>query len=299
MRFEAKSFLKDYKIRTKEHGKNWQRGWIQIMCPFCGDHNFHGGFKIKTGSYNCWRCRDHEIVEVISSLLRLSLRDSRDILFKYLVEDGETGLKTKKQREKKRPTFVEWPRFTTELKPEHMNYLLKRGFNPKEIIELWGAKGTGVHGDYKYRIIAPIMFNGRMVSYQGRDITDKQHERYKACERDLEVIPHKQIVYGIDYASKTSIIVEGITDVWKLGPGSIGTFGTSYTTKQVILISKRITHAVLLYDSEIEAQIQQEKLAFDLSALGTKVTQLNLKDGDPAELDSSDIKYLRNKYLKN
>jgi hypothetical protein len=306
MKFEVRSFLKDYKIRTKEHGKNWQSGWIQIMCPFCGDHNFHGGFKISTGSYNCWRCRDHETVEVISALLRISIRDSRDILFRYLVNDDidraidRTGhSKVGRGDTKKRPAFVDWPRFTTELKEGHKNYLIKRGFDPDEIIKLWGIKGTGIHGDYKYRIIAPIIFNSQMVSYQGRDITDKQYERYKACKSELEVIPHKQVLYGMDYASKTAIIVEGITDVWKIGPGAIGTFGTSYTIEQVVLISKSITHAILLYDSGTDAQMQQEKLAFDLSALGTKVTELHLEDGDPAELEYSDIKYLRNKYLKN
>lgn len=298
MTFNAKSFLKDHRIQFREYGKNWQPGWIQIICPFCGDHNYHGGFKLSTGSYNCWRCKSHTTISVISKLLRIPISEAKIKLSKYLFISRNSS-KYEQDSNRIAPSFVDWPKFTTELKEPHLAYLKKRNFNPDELIKTWNIKGTGIHGDYKYRIIAPIYFNGKMVSYQGRDITGKSQMRYKACEKINEVTHHKNTLYGIDYVGKSAIIVEGITDVWRIGPGAISTFGTSYTTDQILLIASTIEHAILMYDSGINAQIQQELLAAELSSLDVKVTQLHLFDGDPAELNSNDVNYLRNKYLKN
>lgn len=124
--------------------------------------------------------------------------------------------------------------------------------------------GTAHMGNYKQRIIAPIFYNGKMVSYQGRDITEKQI-KYKACSTEKEIIHHKHLLYNFDSVSDKMIICEGVADVWRLGKGAVCTFGVAYTKEQVLLIlEKKIKKIWILFDNEVEAQKQAEKLAADI-----------------------------------
>jgi hypothetical protein len=292
MIFDARTFLKAYNVRTQEHGENWQKGWLQINCPFCSDTMFHGGFKLLTGGYNCWRCKYHKTREIVSKLVRIPESNVTPIIKNFLIlspfEPDET-------RETKRPSELKLPAFTDELETMHLKYLTDRNFNPKRLQKEWGLLGTGIHGPYKFRIIAPIYFNNILVSYQGRDITDKARQRYKGCALEREVIPHKNLLYGIDKVGNTAIIVEGITDVWRIGPGAVATFGTTYTPSQINVLANMVDHVVIMYDADAEEE--QEKLAADLSAVGLTVEELTLESGDPGDLQPNDIRALRKEFF--
>ena len=91
-----------------------------------------------------------------------------------------------RKKSHRKPTTIILPKHT-ELTRPHKNYLIKRNFDPDELEFKWRLVSTGPVGPYKHRIIAPIYFNEKLVSYQGRDITDKAKLKYKACKRILEV----------------------------------------------------------------------------------------------------------------
>jgi hypothetical protein len=177
----------------------------------------------------------------------------------------------------------------------HQNYLRSRNFDPDYLEKEWNLKGTGPVGNYRFRVIAPIEFNHKIVSYQGRDVTNRQLEKYKACPKTDEAIHHKHILYGFDKARKKDsvVVVEGITDVWRLGPGAVCTFGIKYKTKQLSLLASYWNQVIVFFDNDElkDAKRQAEQLAFSLSSLDVCVKIAQGKRGsDPAKLTDTEAK---------
>ena len=181
--FDAQKFLEDYSIPISTSGKNTQPGWINIKCPFCYDNSNHGGFNIIKGYYNCWQCGHHSLYDVIS---KLTGENPKQILYNY----STRYLINKKLNKKKAP--VEKLKIPgSELTKQQRKYLINRNFDPDFLIEKYKIKGTGPTGAYSFRIIAPIFYKNKAVSYQSRDTTNKQKLRYKACSKDKEIIHHQ------------------------------------------------------------------------------------------------------------
>lgn len=154
-----------------------------------------------------------------------------------------------------------------ELGAMHIQYLESRGFDAEKLESLWGLMGTKGIGRYPNRIIAPIFLNGTTVSYQGRDVTGKQKLRYKACSLEKEVIHHKNTLYGIDNCKDSIVVVEGITDVWRLGYGAVCTFGIKYTTSQLRMIASKKRRYIMYDTQDPQARAQGLSLAAQLSLL--------------------------------
>jgi len=300
MRFDAKQFLNDNQIRWTDSGPNSHDGWIQVNCPFCGDRSFHGGFSLSMPAYNCWRCRGHKLIDVIIRLTDSDRLKARFILSKYITGDTSQPYY---DIQRPREGVLELPVGCGELTDRHIKYLEDRGFDCEKIVREWDLRGTGHIGDYKFRIIAPIYLNNKMVSFQGRDITGKSSARYKACSKDNELYHHKYMLYGIDNVrDRKAVIVEGITDVWKLGYGAIATFGIEFTYQQVMMICDALDRAVILYDNSDTAQAQADALYNAIVAQHNKVTSLEIATltdvDDPGDLPDSKAEYIKRKLLK-
>ena len=154
---------------------------------------------------------------------------------------------------------------------------------------VWGLLGTGPIGEYKFRIVAPIEFEGRLVSYQCRDITGRAALPYLACAQENEVRDHKHCLYGMDLVPGHSVvIVEGIADVWRLGPGAIATFGIGYTTEQVDLMRRWKRRFVLFDSADPQALEKAEQLADMLSGFGGWTEILEIDSSDPGAMDQED-----------
>ncbi len=148
-------------------------------------------------------------------------------------------------------------------------------------------------GNYRQRIIVPIHYDGRMVSYQGRDVTGLQQERYKACARAQEAVPHKELLYGMDYLTQNRIIVcEGILDVWRMGPGAVCTFGVGYTQRQFLLLCE-FPRVVLLYDMDTHGRQAAKVLGYNLETMGSEVWIPEYDASDPDSLTPRDASLLK------
>ena len=80
--------------------------------------------------------------------------------------------------------------------------------------------------NYSHRIIIPYIWNSEIVSFDARDATNKQLNKYQACPLEREIVEHKRILYGTqEMWTDTGICVEGTTDVWRLGTDSFATSG--------------------------------------------------------------------------
>ena len=294
MGFDAIRFLTDYNITYWTQGKNVQDGWVNITCPNpeCNDKSQHGGFNIMKGYYNCWKC-GHQSLRFIISLLT-GESNPTNIINEYM---GSTIIRKRLNKKvKSNVTNIKLP--GTELKKMHRKYLLKRGFDPDYIEKKYKIKGTGITGDWKYRIIIPIYYKGQLVSYQGRDITDQQELRYKTLSKDESIINPKHVLYNLDNCKEEYIIVtEGAFDCWRLGNDSCATLGTSITKEQLRLLRK-YKKIFFIFDPESEAYKKAKKAANELAIFGCKTEIIKLDEAsDPAELSDIEAKKLKRKLL--
>lgn len=289
----------DYNIQYWTEGKNVAPGWVNIQCPFCGDDSNHLGFNTNKEYFNCWKCGSHPIVKTLAKIINLDEGEIRSILNQYggrarvPSQDDKIVIGTKR---------FKYPSDTKRLSRKHKLYLENRGFDPERLEYEWDLLGTGPcsvldKSSYKYRIIAPIYWDNRIVSFQSRDITNKQTQRYKVCPREREIIHHKHILYGKEKDwYDFGIVVEGITDVWRLGTVACATFGIEFNILQVKSISQHFERVVVLYDDEPQAIRKADLFVGELRAFGIHSTRFTIK-GDPGGLKQSDADYLV-KHLK-
>jgi len=284
----------DYSIPTWTEGNNCQPGWVNTTCPFCGDQSNHLGYSLDDNYFNCWRCGKHPIAETISKLIKVTEQEARKILHSY----GDQYLvKPRVQKIKIRKKAFHFPSSTEPLTERHKQYLEGREFDPEKLEHEWKLLSTGPSSmldkrDYKNRIIAPIEWNGKCVSFQGRSTSDKRKPKYKACPEDRELVHHKVILYGKQSEwEETGICVEGITDVWRLGPKAFATFGIEYTRQQVRMIANTFERVAVVFDDEKQAVRQAEKLVNELQFRGVDAWRVPIV-GDPGGMKQDEANYL-------
>ena len=288
----------DFNIPYKTEGhKHCREGWVNVPCPFCtGEHEgYHLGFPLHGKTFVCWRCGKHSLLEGLTTLLNISFKDARLVANKY---GGLSVIKDKPKPQIQTLKF-KYPSNTGKMEKAHRRYLKERGFDPKHLEEVWGILGTGPLSflkdgdkliDYKHRILIPIYWDGQIVTFQTRLIKEIQHNtvKYLACPKAREKIHHKHIVYAHpEYWEKMKgglgIIVEGVTDVWKLGEIAICTFGIKYKKEQVRILGRHLKYAAVVFDDEPQAIEQAEKLVAELQMFGVTAWRVPIK-GDPGSM---------------
>ena len=297
------NLYRDYDITYQTEGhKHCRTGWVNTECPFCtGNAGLHLGWNIENEYYQCWRCGWHPPIKTVSELLKLSYTQTIEIVKNY----GINTTLIKSVVTDKIP--FKFPSNTVELKNAHKNYLKDRNFNPNKIEKLWGIKSTSpislLKGiNYKFRIVIPYYWNSQIVSFDARDVTDNQKNKYQACPKEYETVEHKQILYGLQekWNTKIGICVEGTTDVWRLGKLAFATSGIKFTTAQVRIIANTFKNVAVVFDDEPQAVIQANKLVKELRFRGINSWRESII-GDPASLSIQKakelVKSIKNKVL--
>jgi 5S rRNA maturation endonuclease (ribonuclease M5) len=283
MIFNVIKYLEDKNISYWTEGKNVTNGWVNVQCPFCSDTSNHGGFNLKNNWYNCWKCGSHSIYDFIMQVEDINFREAKQKFIYYTKNNNIIIQKEKVQLSEK----LSLPNGTKKLKLIHKKYLIKRKFNPDLLEKKYNLLGTNYLGDFKFRLIVPIYYKNKMISFLGRDITGKSKLRYKNCSLSNQVVRHKDILYGID-DTKTNdvvIIVEGVTDCWRLGKGALATFGSMYTKKQMILLKNMGYKKIyIFFDNDKDAQTQAKNLAQSLAAFGIDVENILYKKSDAGNM---------------
>ena len=290
----------DYSIPFQAEGhKHCRPGWINTPCPFCtGNPGLHLGVTEDGSHAYCWRCGYKPIKKVLSKMLNAPEKEISQLIATY---GSGSFTKTKEPKAKIGVKKLKFPEPCGNLTIRHKTYLEKRGFDPDRLQKEWGLLGTSVISkldgiDYKFRIIAPVFWNdqgrSKVVTFQARDITDRHTLKYMACPKEREIIHHKHILYGMPESwGNTGIIVEGITDVWRLGYNAVATFGIEYTNRQVREIARAFKRVVVIFDSEHQAIQQAGKLVSDLKFRGVDAFSITIKD-DPGSMSQDDADHL-------
>ena len=272
-----------------------REGWVQFDCPFCGvgTHKFHMGFSIDGGYVNCWRCGHHSVHNTIRHLLQLSYTQSRVVMrqIKFYDRPFPEQIKTA-------GGTLKVPNGVGELKKVHRNYLRSRHFNPKEVFKLWELEGTtgfGVDPKYAWRIMIPIFYKGDQVSWTTRALGSSR-PRYLSASPDQEVLSHKELLYGEDYCRHSVVVVEGPTDVWRIGPGAVATFGTNFSRAQVLKLSK-YPHRIVCFDNNGPAQKAAKDLFDLLTPFPGSTFNVVLDSEDPGSASKKEVRRLKKSLL--
>ena len=291
----------DFSIPFQTEGhKHCRPGWVNAECPFCfGNPGLHLGYNLEENHFYCWRCGAHFPDETISKLLKVTRREANQLIKDY---DGFVSIKSPdiviRTKSFKLPSGIEL------LKPSHKTYLKRRGFDPYQLNENWGILSTGPVSflddiNYSHRIIIPINWEGKMVTFQARDVTGKSKRKYLACPADRELVNIKTIIYGNPvYWGDIGICVEGVTDVWRLGPYSFCVFGIKYTMTQVRVIAKHFRRVAVMFDDDPQAQVEAGKLVAELQFRGLNAWVVPIV-GDPGGMSQEEANTLVSNILKN
>jgi len=296
--FDVKKYLDSRGIPYDEGGKNVKSGWLGINCLWCDDPSNHLGINLDTMGINCFRCpRKGTVITLVMKLDRLSYQSAISELKKFSYRElsiSQMELENGRMRQQGQHfQSISLTQFSTDMQNYHYDYLVSRNFDPEFLRKKYDLRFTGpLDKNYRMRIIVPIYQNNQIISFTTRDITRKAKISWVHASPEI-ALPPKQCLYNIDTVKDTAIVVEGVADVWRLGDGTVATFGDKWTKKQVHLL-KDCKRVFILFDPEEEAQKNASKMAYSLAPFVSESIILEMEGGkDPAELSTEEVEKIR------
>lgn len=244
------------------------------------------GYNLSKAFCSCWSCGYHRLGEVLSELTNESypkVKEYRQALKSNLDLSDFTPKSSGK---------LIIPSGVKSLLPQHKKYLEERGFDPKHISDFWGVQGIGVSHRLQWRLWIPVHYGGRIVSWTTRSICRTAKERYINARPEEQMFPIKDLLYGEDHCRHTILVLEGPIDVWKVGPGAVATFGSTYTKEQVLKISKYPKRGIA-FDNEPQAQLQAKRLCEELEVFPGQTYLIQLRSKDAGSASREEIRRLR------
>lgn len=270
MSFDVVRFLSNYRIPWTSRGKNVGHGWVGVNCPFCRDSGYHGGFNIAGGYFNCWKCGGHSLLEVVKAFAQVEDFSAYHIIDEYGIRTTILSSLMEKVPNAETVSLPGQP-----LGVGCKRYLRKRGFYPDFVEGKYFLRDGGIVGDFAFRLIIPVFYQGKLVSYIGRDITGKQDLRYKNLPIEKSVMDIRKVLFNLDNCTQdTIIVVEGSFDAMKIGDNCCATLGTSVTEAQVRLLAE-YKRVIISFDNEEPAQKKAKSLGERVAALGAEVSVVN------------------------
>jgi DNA primase len=249
--------LEKYDIEHWAYGVNVTVGWINVQCPFCSDGSNHCGISGETFIYHCWRCEARgplsKLLNELTGIPEIQFEEfleSEGIDFGVAVEDQINNvLEAEKEIVEKRTARVSLPKFARKITEDIYAPRLKIFLEERKISIQTCIKHDCYIcdvGDYANRLVIPVYFDGKLVSFQGRDMTGRSELRYRTAPGHIN-----EFLYGYDtLPDDTMVITEGILDKWRVGNQAVASFGTSLTdTQKYLIIEKNPATLIFAWDA--------------------------------------------------
>lgn len=295
--FDIEKYLTARGIPFDKEGKNVSSkgNWIGTSCLWCDDPSNHLGINLDSRGISCWICgQKGTIIKLIMKVDRCSFRDVLNTIKSF--SNRRRHIKQLPPKEQALSSdlsiILQESQSQNELLDLHRQFLQSRNFNPDYIFDKYKLMCCGPIGRWNLRLIIPFYQSNRIVTLTTRDVTNKSKEPYRHLSIEESIIPIKDTLYNLETLEDTGIIVESVTDVWRIGDGCVATMGIQFTTAQVRLLCK-LQRAFVLFDAEDKAQAMADKLCFNLSTVVPIVERIELESGDPADLSDENAKQLR------
>lgn len=322
--FDWVAFLDQQRIEYSTKGRNVSSGNVAIKCPWCGvaDPSEHLAISLNGRGYVCQRNRAHRgksDARLVQILLRCSYELAQAMVrgASFLPDDWHARVLRNLVPERMPP--IEEPKpiglpegfraigRSVSSRP-YVNYLLRRNYTSNQIkrfFDRWHimyAPRTSFRG----RIIFPVYFEGKLVSWTGRSIAADPFIRYKTLSTDAEKAKKDEMPVALgpindyllwwDYLltcdAHTIVLVEGPFDALKImtlgwGRGIVSTcfFTSSPSPSQIDLLHEllpRFKRRLLLLDANTEAM--QLVITSELTTLGLERLRLPTGTKDPGLL---------------
>jgi len=298
MIFDIVSYLQDRNIEMWQSGKNVTVGWTNIQCLFCGDNSNHLGINPEGSAFNCHICGESGfITKLIKEIDGGSWIKADRVYHSFLLSPEDI----KETLLLSLPTQIKLPGEDALPIPKNAkSYLKKRRFSPEYLINKYDLRFGGVHGPYKFRLIIPFYFNHTLITFSSLGFAEKQNLKYKHQQAGEAIIDPSRMIYNIDSVKDRMILVEGITDVWRIGDGCCSTQGKIVTYEQITMIlQKGIKKVLVMFDSD--AVNESKETATQLAGVIPSVEFIEYKDlwmGDPDDLPDNIVRSLRKEIFK-
>ena len=293
------NFVKLFNDYNVEYDTRVNKGWTNVTCQFCDDKTFNGGFNNAGDYYHCWKCGGHNFKQALARTVNIPFNEVDTLIEQYAGRNSALNALNKKQAKATKLTLP-----TDTFTPAERKYLKERNFSPKLLHEKYKIVGGGITGSWKYRIIIPLVLNGKIVSWTARTILSKQQQqklkipRYKNLSIEQSVANPKSVLYNLDNCrGKTAVLTEGAFDVIRMSDGFFCSFGTELTQSQISMIKERFTKIFIMFDNEEEAQAKARKFGLQIASIGVDVevvdaySDFNKKDG--GELNQQEVGIIR------
>lgn len=297
--FDIRSYLGDIGAKCYEAGdKNVSDGWVGIECPFCGDDSSHLGIHYETGNYfTCWICGESgDVITLISELESLSFLEAKTRLKQF---QGGTARPEKPIEAVTYDSIL--PKECEPILPGEEPPLVRQWFANRNfalsLCQRYHLAWVPLGSEYQLRLIVPVYLDRRLVSFQAVDLTGQARIPYLDCPEARAIIPNKHMLYGIDDVRDQVIIVEGVTDKWRVGRDAVAMFTKNWTIQQVELLKEKAKNKKIKIVLDMDAvrdfvryDSDGRDLGFKLCELFPHVIFVELEEAkDPDKLSSEEI----------
>ena len=293
------NFVKLFNDYNVEYDTRVNKGWTNVTCPFCDDKTFNGGFNNAGDYYHCWKCGGHNFKQALARTVNIPFNEVDILIEQYAGRNSVLNTLNKKQAKATKLTLP-----TDTFTPAERKYLKERNLSPKLLHEKYKIVGGGITGSWKYRIIIPLVLNGKIVSWTARTILSKQQQqklkipRYKNLSIEQSVVDPKSVLYNLDHCEdKIAVLTEGAFDVIRMGDGFFCSFGTELTQSQISMIKQRFEKVFIMFDNEEEAQAKARKFGLQIASIGVEVELVDcygdFNKNDAGELNEKEVQIIR------
>lgn len=293
------NFVKLFNDYNVEYDTRVNKGWTNVTCQFCDDKTFNGGFNNAGDYYHCWKCGGHNFKQALARTVNIPFNEVDTLIEQYAGRNSVLNTLNKKQAKATKLTLP-----TDTFTPAERKYLKERNFSPKLLHEKYKIVGGGITGSWKYRIIIPLVLNGKIVSWTARTILSKQQQqklkipRYKNLSIEQSVVDPKSVLYNLDHCEdKIAVLTEGAFDVIRMGDGFFCSFGTELTQSQISMIKQRFEKVFIMFDNEEEAQAKARKFGLQIASIGVEVELVDcygdFNKNDAGELNEKEVQIIR------
>lgn len=288
--FNVEGWLISKGINYSTSGNNVGNGWIGLACPWCSDIKNHLGINLNNLIVHCWKCNiSTHITKLIQEIEQCSYPQAKQIIES---DNGRQQLKEIIEIKKPADSLVMPEGIQSGIMNIHRQFLINKNLDPNYITKKYKLMSGGLSGWYKFKLVLPYYKNNQIMTFSFRD-TAGGGTRYRHYSEDRSLVSVKHMLYNEDNChGNTVVVVEGVSDCWRMGNSTTATSGTQWTNEQLALLVK-YEKVMILFDAEEEAQRQARKLAMALTPFVSSVEVLDIGVGDPGELTEKEVKWLR------
>jgi len=285
------NILDRYDIKYWTSGKNVSTGSINIQCPFrdCEDHSNHLGIFTDTLFYHCWKCnRKGHFSFLLSILTNLTKEECSEIIEEEKSNLGLSEVTEKEEVKKEQRLVTPLPEYFEKIHQGTQLPLLNRYIRRRKLsLDLLIEKQCGYCrvGQYMNRLIIPVFFKGKQVSFVAADMTRTAYLKYINAGTAKE-----EYLYGYDEAVGDIIVVtEGILDAWRVGNDAVAILGSYVSDKQrQLLLERKPDTLIFCLDGDAYWHAREEAAVFEPFIHKVEVIKMDFGE-DPDSLGTEEI----------